>query len=82
MRLSKGLRDGRVHQLVRDAKGCATTGAKQVRHRGFDKRICAVDRAKKGSSSKHLSYLRVSVFLTCKWSHFVRHWFFLSRKPT
>ena len=35
---------------------CATTGAKQVRHRGFDKGICAVACAKKGSSSKHLTF--------------------------
>ena len=57
MRLSKGgLRNGRVHQLVREVMGCATTGAQQVRHRGFDKRICAAACAKKGSSSKHLTF--------------------------
>jgi len=49
-------RDGRVHQLVREAMDCATTGAKQVRHRGFDKGICAVACAKRGSSSKHLTF--------------------------
>jgi len=48
--------DGRVHQLVREAIGCATTGAKQVRHRGLDKCICAAACAEKGSSSKHLTF--------------------------
>jgi hypothetical protein len=63
MRLLIGLAGWQVHQLVREATGCATTGAKQVRHRGVDKFIlCGCPVRKKGSSSKHLSYLRVSVF--------------------
>jgi len=55
MRLSIGLAGWQVHQLVREAMGCATTGVKQVRHRGFDKCICAAACAEKGSSSRHLT---------------------------
>jgi len=56
MRLSIGLAGWQVHQLVREAMGCATTGAKQVRHRGFDKCICAVALCGKGLLVKALDF--------------------------